>query len=223
MKEPTSSVSPEVPHLRWIFVIVRFLRNKNVCLGLFAPSSWSAQRVAVCGSIARAQPRPSNWVNEEWQLTPALLISEPVLPWDCQHLLWPSLSGHQRRLKIQTPPLGNPIRPRSDCVRAFLLLSSNTLIKEPLVGQCTACAGSDVQAVQQVGKAHAAFDPFRLCPLWLEAVHTAGLTKCPLAPRCWVRSIVLGLSTCTKCSQPRSWQLSVPGPFIWCCRWVLCP
>lgn len=226
MKEATRSTSPEASHLRWIFVIARFLRNKNVCLELFSPSSWSASRVAVSSSIARAKGRPSNWIKEEQQLTVALLISESALPWDCQCLLTPSLSGHQVRLKIQTPPPANPIPPPSQYVHAFLLLSGNTMIaviKEPLVGQRKACAGSHVQAGQQVGKAHAAFDPFRLYPLGFDAAHAVDLPKCPLAPQCWVRSIVLGLSTCPKCSQPGSWQLSVPGPFIRCCGWVLCP
>lgn len=111
MKEATSSTSPETPYARWIFVIARLLRNKNVCLELFSPSSWSAQRVAVCGTIARTQGRPSNWINEERQLTLALIISEPALPWDYQRLLRPSPSGHRIRLRIQTPPSANPISP----------------------------------------------------------------------------------------------------------------
>lgn len=46
-----------------------------------------------------------------------------------------------------------------------------------------------------------------LVSLGFDAAHAAALLKCPLAPQYWVRSIVLRLSTCPKCSQPGSWQL----------------
>ncbi|PKU41183.1 hypothetical protein llap_8512 [Limosa lapponica baueri] len=52
------------------------------------------------------------------------------------------------------------------------------VIKELLMGQRKACAGSGVQAGQQVGKAHAAFDPFRLCPLGFDAAH-CGFAELP--------------------------------------------
>lgn len=61
--------------------------------------------------------------------------------------------------------------------------------QRPLCGQCKACAGSDVQAGQQVGKDHIASVPSaRVCwvlcctccrfALWL---HSAGQVRCPWA------------------------------------------
>lgn len=47
--------------------------------------------------------------------------------------------------------------------------------QRPHCGQRKACAGSDVQAGQQVGKAHTAFDPFCMCLLGFGAAHAAAL------------------------------------------------
>lgn len=177
--------------------------------------------------MARAQGRPSKWINEEWQLTLALHISEPALPWDCQCLHRPSLSGHQMRLNMQTLPSQKPILPHSeyDCFLAAVMQHHDSH------DQRAPCGLAQSQCRQQCAGRAAGWDnslslwSLLLVPtgIWCARACTAGFLKCPLAPQGWVRSIVLRLSTCPKCSQPGSWQLSLPGPFLWCCRWVLRP
>lgn len=87
-------------------------------------------------------------------------------------------------------------------------------------GEHGGCTSRDVLEGQQVWTARIAFHPLHSHPL---RTSTVGLLECPLALQCWARSIVFGLSTCPKCSQPGSQQPSVPGPFMESCRGVLCP
>lgn len=119
-------------------------------------------------------------------------------------------------LKMQTPPSANLC---NEYVHAFLLLSCNTMIA---LGQCTACASSDVQAGRQVGKAHAAFDRFRLCH-WDSMLCTLQLCWSAL----WLHGSGSGLLSSGFQHAPsvhsQDSDSSVPGPFIWRHRWVLCP
>lgn len=111
------------------------------------------------------------------------------------------------RLKSQTPPSANPVPRCTKNVWACWLLLGRTMVTMTRVP--TAANAKPVQAGQQMGKAHTAFDPFCMCLLDL-VLHM--LQVCLLVLQCWVRSVVLRLSTCPEYSQPGSWQVSVPRP-----------
>lgn len=80
--------------------------------------------------------------------------------------------------------------------------------QRPHCGQGKACAGRAAG-----GESSRCLQSFLYLFAGILVLHM--LQFCPLAPRCWVRSVVLRLSTCPEYSQPGSWQFSVQGPFMW--------
>lgn len=127
------------------------------------------------------------------------------------------------RLKIQSPPSANPIWPCTENVHAFWLPSGSTMIT--MTRDTIVASIKPVQAVMCRQGSRWGKLPLPLIPsaCVCSDLMLHMLQVCPLAPHCWVRSIVLRLSICPGYLQPGSWQLSVPRPFMWCCRWVLCP
>lgn len=83
------------------------------------------------------------------------------------------------------------------CFLAAVRQHHDNCDQRPHCGQCKACVGSDVQAGQQVGKAHGALDPFCTCLLGFGAAHAAGLPS---------GSTVLGQVCCP-------WAFNMPWAF----------
>lgn len=107
MKEETSSTSLEVPHLRWILVIERLLKNKNVCCKLFSPISWSAWRLAVCGNLVKAQgDLELNWWRMTANFSPAHFLVCPsmgLIAFTQIISQWPAEETHNTNSSICKP------------------------------------------------------------------------------------------------------------------------
>lgn len=117
-----------------------------------------------------------NW----WRMTSS---SSPVHFWACPPMgliaftqtisQWPADETQNTKSSICKPHL--TLHWECPCFLAAVRQHHDNHDQRHHCSQHKACAGSDVQAGQQVGKTPPAFDPFCMCLLGFDAAHAAGL------------------------------------------------